>query len=240
MRTIVTRQPSTSSGSVMKRAMKYQSPFVAAALVTASLTLAFAGDEQPKAQQAGAKRKTQQIGAKSTAQPAGKAPGVAAKSKTQQAGAKRKAEQGGAYHVAAGKTYNMQAHDHARMLQKYADLGDEVPRDVVQDHAAAIRFNTEAAKKSYDRLAKSEPGNAALAKIVEQLRKRLELVTAELELLEAQEAEIAAASKTIMARTNEISKHLQANHRALRAIDDDFYDSSSDSYYTTGEGHFVD
>ncbi|HVC93609.1 MAG TPA: hypothetical protein VND64_07965 [Pirellulales bacterium] len=240
MRTIVTRQPSTSGGSVMKRAIKYQSLFVAAALVTASLTLAFAGDEKPKAQQAGAKRKAQQAGAKNTAQPASKAPGVVAKSKSQRGPAKRKAAQGGAYHVAAGKTYNMQAHDHARMLRKYADVGDEVPGDVVQDHAAAIRFNTEGAKKSYDRLAKSEPGNAALAKIVEQLRKRLDMVTAELELLEAQEAESAAESKMISARTNEISKHLQANHRALRAIDNDFYDSSSDSYYETGEGHFVD
>ncbi|HVC93122.1 MAG TPA: hypothetical protein VND64_05495, partial [Pirellulales bacterium] len=138
----------------MKRGMKYQLPFVAAALVAASLTLAFAGDEKPKARQAAAKSKAHRIHAKS------KAP---------QVDANGKAEQGGAYHVAAGKTYNMQAQDHARMLQKYADLGDKVPGDVVQDHAAAIRFNTKGAKKSFARLAESDPDNAALGNLVEQL-----------------------------------------------------------------------
>ncbi|HVC93610.1 MAG TPA: hypothetical protein VND64_07970 [Pirellulales bacterium] len=150
------------------------------------------------------------------------------------------ARQGGAYHVAAGKTYNIEAHDHARLLQKFAELEEMVPAEVVDDHAAAIRFNTEAAKKSYARLAKSAPANAALVKMVEQLQERLDKVTAALKHLEALAAKTAADAKVVIARTEEISRHLQANHKALRKIDDDFYDSNSDSYYETGEGHFVD
>jgi len=153
---------------------------------------------------------------------------------------KPKARKGGAYHVAEGRTYNIEAHDHARLLQKYAALSDKVPGDVVQDHAAAIRFNTKGAKKSFARLAESDPDNAALGNLVEQLRERLDMVTAELELLEAQAAKNTAEAKIVIAQTNEISQHLQANHRDLRTIDNDFYDSDSDSYYMTGEGHFVD
>jgi hypothetical protein len=148
--------------------------------------------------------------------------------------------QGGKYHVAAGKTYNMQAHDHARILQKYAALGEQIPAEVVRDHAAAIRFNTEAANRSYTRLGKSAGNNAALAKQVKQLQDRLAKVSGSLKQLEAEAARNTAASKTVIARTNEISRQLRANHNDLRTIDNDFYNSDSDSYYTTGEGHFVD
>jgi len=151
-----------------------------------------------------------------------------------------KPQQDGEYHLAAGKTYNMHAHDHARMLLKYAGAGDQVPADVVQDHVASIRFNTEAARKSYIRLAKSSGASAVLVQKVEQMQKRLDKVNTELEQLEAHAAKNAVESRTVIARANAVSRHLHANHDDLRAIDDGFYDSGSDSYYETGEGHFVD
>jgi uncharacterized membrane protein YccC len=151
-----------------------------------------------------------------------------------------KSRQGGKYHVTAGRIHNMHANDHARMLRKYAALGDKVPSDVVQEHAAAIRSSTEAATKSFARLGKTAGDNAALAKQVAQLQKRLDKVSLVLKQLEAQSAGSAADSKMVTARTNEISQHLRANHNDLRTIDNDFYDSDSDAYYETGEGHLVD
>ena len=148
--------------------------------------------------------------------------------------------QGGKYHLAAGKTYNMQSHDHARMLQKFAGLADHVPAGVVREHAAAIRFNTEAARRSYARLATSAGGNADLAEQVEQLQQRLAKVSASLSKLEAASTGAIANSQTVIAHTNEISQQLRDNHNDLRRIDQAFYNSDSDSYYTTGEGHFVD
>ncbi|HEV7223016.1 MAG TPA: hypothetical protein VGN42_09975 [Pirellulales bacterium] len=151
-----------------------------------------------------------------------------------------KSRQVGKYYLALGRTHNMQAHDHARLLQKYAALSDQVPADVIHDHVAAIRFNAEAAKKSFARQGKSAGDNVALAHHVEQLQKRLDKVIASVNQLEDQLAGKSASAKTVAARTNDISQQLRANHNDLRTIDNDFYDSGSDSYYETGEGHFID
>jgi methyl-accepting chemotaxis protein len=148
--------------------------------------------------------------------------------------------QGGKYHLAAGKTYNMQSQDHARMLKKYAALGEKVPADVVREHAAAIRFNADAARRSYSRLARSADGNEALVAQVRQLHERLDQVSATLTQLEAEASRTSANSKSVVAHANEISQQLRDNHNDLRRIDEAFYNADSDSYYTTGEGHFVD
>jgi hypothetical protein len=151
-----------------------------------------------------------------------------------------KSEQADEYYLALGRTHNMQAHDHARLLQKYAARSDHAPADVIHDQAAAIRFNAEAAKKSFALQGKSAGDNAALAKQVVQLQKRLDKVIASVKQLEDLSAGKSASAKAVLARTNDISQQLRANHNDLRAIDRDFYDSDSDSYYETGEGHFID
>jgi hypothetical protein len=151
-----------------------------------------------------------------------------------------KSKQADEYYLALGRTHNMQAHDHARLLQKYAARSDRAPADVIHDQAAAIRFNAEAAKKSFARQGKSAGDNAALAKQVVQLQKRLDKVIASVKQLEDLSAGKSASAKAVVARTNDISQQLRANHNDLRTIDRDFYDSDSDSYYETGEGHFID
>ncbi len=150
------------------------------------------------------------------------------------------AQHSGKYQVAAGKTYNIQAHAHTRLLQKYAALGEKVPAEVVREHVSAIRFNTESARKSYSRLAKVDAGNADLAKRVEQMQARLDKVSAALERMEGEVSGNHANSQAVIANAKEISQRLNENHRDLRRIDNDFYDSTSDAYYVTGEGHFVD
>jgi hypothetical protein len=147
--------------------------------------------------------------------------------------------QGGKYYLAAGRTYNNQAQDHARMLKKYAALGEQVPANIVHEHAAAIRFNTEGARRSYTRLARSAGDNAELAQQIKQLQERLDKVAATLKQLEDASREKANA-QAVIARSNEISQQLRDNHNDLRRIDEAYYNSDSDSYYTTGEGHFVD
>ncbi len=145
------------------------------------------------------------------------------------------------YHLALGKTYNMQAHDHARLLSKYAAIGERVPADVVQEHAAAIRFNAQAAKKSFSRLeglAKTDP---ALSQQVAQMQQRLDKVNAlvaQLEARVAQQGELQA--DTVAAQSAEISQQLRSNHAGARETDNRFYNADSDAYYFTGDGHFVD
>jgi hypothetical protein len=154
--------------------------------------------------------------------------------------AQTESRQGSKYHLALAKTYHQQSHDHVRMLQKYAELGDSVPADVVNEHASAIRYNTDATKRAYGRLVKSAGDNADLAKRVEQMQARLDKVSATLKELEANTAKQKANSTAVAARAKEITQQLRSNHVDLGRIDNDFYNSDSDSYYETGEGHFVD
>jgi hypothetical protein len=144
------------------------------------------------------------------------------------------------FHLALSKTYNMQAHDHARLLDKYAALVKSVPAEIVGEHASAIRTASQAAKKNFAKLAKSAPNNVDLAKQIERLQKRLDQVTDLTKQLEGQAAEKESESQTLRKQLGEISRLLRTNHDAVKRIDDDFYDSSSDDYYLTGEGHFVD
>lgn len=151
-----------------------------------------------------------------------------------------KSRQSGKYHLAAGKTYNMHAHDHARMLGKYAALGKTVPADVVKEHAAAIRYDAQAAKRSFASLGKTAPNNSQLSKQIEQLQARLDRVTELTKKLEMQTSKNAVESKVVAGQSQEISELLRTNHAAAKEADSDFYDSDSDNYYGTGEGHFVD
>jgi hypothetical protein len=144
------------------------------------------------------------------------------------------------YQLALAKTYNMQAHDHARMLDKYAALGERVPADVVQEHAAAIRFNAKAARKSFARLGETAK-NPAIAGQLAQMQQRLNKVTELADRLEAQAAqEGSGEAQLIGSQSAEISRQLRANHVDARETDSNFYGSDSESYYFTGEGHFVD
>jgi hypothetical protein len=149
--------------------------------------------------------------------------------------------QGEGYHLALGQTYNMQARDHAHLLGKYAALGQRVPAEVVKEHAAAIRFNANAAKKSFAKLGETANDKPALAGQIAQMQQRLEKVTKLADRLEAQaEQGQAADSKIIAAQSEEISRQLQANHVDARAVGGNFYNSDSDSYYFEGRGHFAD
>ena len=115
-----------------------------------------------------------------------------------------------------------------------------MPAEEVREHAAAIRQSSEAAQKAYERLAKSKADDADLAKRIEQLQKRIEKVNALIKKLETQVAKNSASEKTIILQTQQISQELRANQNDLKAIDRVFYNFGSDSYYETGECHFVD
>ena len=47
-------------------------------------------------------------------------------------------------------------------------------------------------------------------------------------------------AKVLAAQTAAISAELKANHSDAKVIENSFYDEESPSYYSTGEGHFVD
>ena len=144
------------------------------------------------------------------------------------------------YHLATAKTYNVQSHDHARILQKYAAADAMVPEDVVQEHVAAIRFSVAGAKKAVNKLSQAEPRNAELSKQVAQLQQRYDKVNTLLKELEGQVSKNSVKQQTVISQTQAISQQLQDNHTLYRAVDNNFYNASSNSYYDTGEGHFVD
>ena len=51
-----------------------------------------------------------------------------------------------------GEVYRGHAGDHAFLLNQYSATGTPVPIDVIQEHAAAVRANIEAAQKSYGKI----------------------------------------------------------------------------------------
>lgn len=155
------------------------------------------------------------------------------------------------YHIAAGKTYNMHAHDHARMLGKYAAAtGQAVPREVIQEHTAAIRSNVKQAQAAYAKLAVAAKSNPNIAKQLAEISKRLAQVTAQVNQLDSQKS---AESKLVVTATDAMSEDLKATHQASKEIDqalaaaaarteqsDEFENRQDPSYYFTGEGHFID
>jgi hypothetical protein len=162
--------------------------------------------------------------------------------------AAKRAEQ---YQVAAGKTYNMHANDHARILGKYAKAtGKPVPQAVIEEHTKAIRSNVNQAQQAYKKLATAAGDNPQLAAQLAEIQKRLAAVSKKVDELETDKD---AEAKVIEDATTDISADLKATHDASKAIDaaitaqlqsqdqsDEFTDRQSDDYYFTGEGHFLD
>jgi hypothetical protein len=144
------------------------------------------------------------------------------------------------HHLAAGKTHNLQAHDHARLLGKYAGASDRASAEIVKGQTAAIRASAQAAKKSFAKVGQTAPDNRELAARVAQLQERLDQVTELSNRLESQLRQPAVDSRTAAEYSSAVSELLRANHASIKQVDQDFYNSQSDSYYSTGEGHFVD
>ncbi len=161
---------------------------------------------------------------------------------------------GDQYLVAAAKTYNMHANDHARLLGKYAAASDKpVAGAVIKNHVDAIRANTNMAKNLYDRLSSTAKNDPLVSKQLAAINARLAKVNELVDQLEAQSKEESTESKDVIAKTDALSQELKATHMASKAIDnslmqaaqselqsDEFADRQSSDYFSTGEGHFLD
>lgn len=158
---------------------------------------------------------------------------------------------GDAYHLAAGKTYNIHANDHARLLGKFAAAAEHpVSSDVIAPHAALIRVNAEAAQKAYRRIGNTAGNDTQTKAQLAEIQQRLTKVTELVNQLESQSAKQALDAKLVLERATAISQQLKQTHLASRRIDQifsaavqtggEFTDRDSDSYYFTGEGHFID
>jgi hypothetical protein len=158
---------------------------------------------------------------------------------------------GDAYQLAAGKTHNIHANDHARLLGKYAAAAAHpVSQEVLTPHAAAIRVNVDAAQKAYSRIRNDGKSDPQMKAQLTEIQQRLTKVTELVNQLENQSAKQAVEAKTVLDRTNTISQELKQAHLASKKVDQifgaavqtgsDFTDRDSDSYYFTGEGHFID
>ena len=151
------------------------------------------------------------------------------------------ARQAAEYHLAVGKTYNRHADEHARILEKYAALGETVPAGVVKDHARAIRHDLEQSQTAFSRLAKVSKDNPEVAEAVERIQHGLRKVTESVRKLEGRvQRQDAVQAEIVRGQTAEVSALLNNSYSAAQEADREFYDMHSDDYYTSGEGHFVD
>lgn len=145
------------------------------------------------------------------------------------------------YQLAAGNTYNRHAREHARILERYAALGKPVPAEIVKQHADAIRRNVQQAQMAFAQLAESGKDKPDLLAAIERLQLRLAKASDAVERLgtHVDEQEV-AESQAIQTMSAEIESLLRESHAAGQQADRQFYDSHSDNYYFSGEGHFVD
>lgn len=151
------------------------------------------------------------------------------------------ARQAAEYQLAAGNTYNRHAREHARILERYAALGKPVPAEIVKQHADAIRRNVQQAQQAFAQLAEAGKDKPDLLAAIERLQLRLAKASDAIERLGTQvDEQEAAESQAIQAMSAEIEGLLRESHAAGQQADRRFYDSHSDNYYFSGEGHFVD
>lgn len=151
------------------------------------------------------------------------------------------ARQAAEYQLAAGNTYNRHAREHARILERYAALGKPVPAEIVEQHADAIRRNVQQAQQAFAQLAEAGKDKPELLAAIERLQLRLAKAADSIERLKAHaEKHEAAESQAIQELSAEIESLLRESHAAGQQADQRFYDSHSDNYYFSGEGHFVD
>ncbi|HVW38740.1 MAG TPA: hypothetical protein VHB99_15605 [Pirellulales bacterium] len=151
------------------------------------------------------------------------------------------ARQAAEYQLAAGNAYNRHAREHARILERYAALGKPVPAEIVEQHADAIRRNVQQAQMAFAQLAEAGKDKPDLLAAIERLQLRLAKAADSIERLKAHaEKHEAAESQAIQSISAEIESLLRESHSAGQQADRQFYDSHSDNYYFSGEGHFVD
>ncbi len=163
---------------------------------------------------------------------------------------------GSQYYVAAGKTYNIHAHDHVRMLGKYAVASDKpVPKGVIKEHVAAIRSNIKNALAAYTKLGDSAKDNPTVQKQLAEIQKHLASVSQQVSHLDDQATDEGVESKLVLSEATAMAKDLKATHDASKEIDTAlaqaaenspqeqtarFDNLDSSNYYFTGEGHFID
>ncbi len=158
---------------------------------------------------------------------------------------------GDQYHIATAKTHNIHAHDHARLLGKYAEGSEEpVPADVIQHHTQAIRKDTEKARQAFSRLSDSAKNNPAVAQQLAKIQQQLDKVTEMVNHLEGRSETTAIASTVVTEQMQALAEQMKATHVASKEIEqvfiqslqqrDEFQDLQTSDYYFTGEGHFID
>lgn len=158
---------------------------------------------------------------------------------------------GDQYQMATAKTHSLHARDHARLLNKYAAASDEpVPASVIQKHLAAIRENTEQARKTYAKLSDATKNDATIKQRLTEISARLNNVNSLVDQLEKRSQQEAVESKMVIAQTNDIAKEIKASNEASSEVDqavadaaeqnENFYNRQAPNYYFTGEGHFID
>ena len=79
---------------------------------------------------------------------------------------------GDAYYFYAGEVYRGHAGDHAFMLNQYSSTGEPVPKEIIQEHAAAMRANIEGAQKSYLKVSAAAKKDPSAANKLREIEKR--------------------------------------------------------------------
>jgi len=174
-------------------------------------------------------------GTTSPSKPASPAKSAPATAKAQAASGDQ-ATRNAKYRLAMAKAHTVHANDHIRMLNKYAALHQDVPAEVVQEHADTAKYHIQAAKSSYAKLREHAKGQPDVTKQLDAIDARMAKLSAMVDKLQAENKQ----AETVLAHTAAISAQLKQAHDANADVEDNFYNMDSSSYYTDGLGHFVD
>jgi hypothetical protein len=117
---------------------------------------------------------------------------------------------GDAYYFYSGEIYRTHAADHAFLLNEYSTTGEPVPKEIVKEHAAAVRTNAAASQKAYTKLSAAAKKDPTVMANLKEIDKHHAAMLMECDKLDAEAGKNQGQSDKVCAACEEIMKHVDA------------------------------
>ena len=117
---------------------------------------------------------------------------------------------GDAYYLYLGEIYRGHAGDHAFILNEFSATGQPVPKDIVAEHAGAIRANVAASQKAYGKLSAAVKKDPKAAAHLDEIDKHHSAVLEMCDKLDAEASKDEGDSSTVCGACEEILKNVDA------------------------------
>jgi hypothetical protein len=123
-----------------------------------------------------------------------------------------------AYNFYTGQTWGNGAYEHARILNQYSSTGTPVPKQVIQEHATAIRQGVEGARRAYSGLSDKTKKDPTVAKKLAEIEACHTKVLATCDMLDKECAKAEGDATTVMSCCTDITKELETANAAHQAL----------------------